>query len=76
MTVRAGTAYRHLFQVMKNINYYFIGLTENIREQITTEVGTTEDSKETITEPSQLMFSDSVLRSSVTTEQLHPADAE
>ena len=40
------------------------------------EVGITEDSKETITEPSQLMSSDSVLRSSVTTEQLHPADAD
>ena len=23
VTVRAGTAYRHLFQVMKNENYYF-----------------------------------------------------
>ena len=58
---------------MKNINYYF--MTEKIIEQITVEVGITEDSKETITEPLELMPSESVLGSSVTTEQLHPADA-
>ena len=47
-------------------------------EQITAEVGLgiTEESKETITESSERMPSDSVLGSSVTTEQLHPTDAD
>ena len=30
VTVRAGTAYRHLFQVMKNRNYYFTLTRRNI----------------------------------------------